>query len=151
MDYLKYFKVVRFWVRAKFEVDLDDLEFLMFLNSERVFNKKRLKMAEVGMRWDPKRLENMIKRGLIGMLREKPTKLYALTPHARHIINSVYRKLEGKEPINTNARSNPMYAAKAPYSYRRYRKQANELNDAIIQRQRRVQESLGMDGPQSLT
>jgi hypothetical protein len=151
MEYLKYFKVVRAYVKAKYAVSLDDLEFLLFLSPEKVFNKKRLKLAEVGMSWDPKRLDSMIRRGLIGQLREKPTALYTLTPHARHIINSVYRKLEGKEPINTSPRSNPLYAPKAPYSYKLYRRQAEDLNESIIRQRRRAQESQGTDGPQSST
>jgi hypothetical protein len=135
----------------KYAVSLDDLEFLLFLSPEKVFNKKRLKLAEVGMSWDPKRLDSMIRRGLIGQLREKPTALYTLTPHARHIINSVYRKLEGKEPINTSPRSNPLYAPKAPFSYKLYRRQAEDLNESIIRQRRRAQESQGTDGPQSST
>jgi hypothetical protein len=151
MDYLKYFKLIRFWVRIKYAITLEELELLLFLNSEKVFNQNRLKMAKIGMRWNHRLIDDLVKRGLIGQLREKPTKLYALTPHARHIINAVYRKLNGEEEMRTDPRSNPIYTPNGPYSYRRYRVMADDFNEVIKQRRRRAQESQGKAGPQSST
>ena len=41
-DYLKYWRVVRFWVKATYGIGTPDLDMLLFLYSEQVFNTYKI-------------------------------------------------------------------------------------------------------------
>ena len=41
-DYLKYWRVVRFWVKAVHGISTPDLEMMLFLYSEEIFDKKKI-------------------------------------------------------------------------------------------------------------
>ncbi len=41
-DYLKYWKVVKYWVKRKYKINTGDLELMLFLYSEHLFNKNSI-------------------------------------------------------------------------------------------------------------
>ena len=45
-NYLKYWRVVRFWVKAKHNLNTPELEMMLFLYSEEYFNKTKFKEFE---------------------------------------------------------------------------------------------------------
>jgi hypothetical protein len=147
-NYLKYFKLVRLYVKYRWAIEIADLELLLFLHPEKIFNARRLKLAQIGMKWDKKRIESLVNRGLIGVVREKPSKLYSLTPLANRIINGVYRKLNGEEGVPDTRWSNPMYRGDAPYAQRNMRLPAEELNESIKRQRRRALELPSIDDHQ---
>jgi len=42
-DYMKYWRVIRYWAKAKYKVGTPDIDMLLFLYSEQIFNKTSLK------------------------------------------------------------------------------------------------------------
>jgi len=51
-DFLKYWRVIRFWVKKKYGLGTPELEMLLFLYSEQIFNKNQFKEYEEIMYWD---------------------------------------------------------------------------------------------------
>jgi len=45
-NYLKYWRVVRYWAKAKYGLTTPDLDMLFFLYSEEYFNKTKFKEFE---------------------------------------------------------------------------------------------------------
>jgi len=48
-DYLKYWRVIRYWVKAKYNIGTPELELLLFLYSEQMFTKSRFQEFETIM------------------------------------------------------------------------------------------------------
>ena len=81
-DYLKYWRVIRYWVKAKYGLSTPDLEMLLFLYSEQMFNKTQFTKYEELMSWDVKRFGRLLKDDWIHVWRKRKgneTTLYELT------------------------------------------------------------------------
>jgi len=142
-DYLKYWRVVKHYVKMRYDLSQQDLEMLLFLKSEDYFSRE--KFVEYGrtMSWHPTRLKSLIDRGWIEIFR--PYKnfkkaIYTLSIKAKHVLNSIYRKLEGEEPLTDNPDLNPLKRKKLTYANRMYSKEIDVMNEAIRQRQRHAPE-----------
>jgi len=132
-DFLKYWRVVRYWVKAKYGLGTPDLEMLLFLYSEQIFNKTQFKEYEELMSWDLSRFSNLLTNDLIHIWRKKngnEATLYELTYKAKRIVNTVYKKLNGEE-LSELPISNPLFRTDASYMDKVYRNMIIEMNKEI--------------------
>ena len=70
-DYLKYFRLARYYVRSKYKLKLGDLEMLLYLYSEGYFSKQVFHEYKQIMSWEKNKLERFIEEGWISVFREK--------------------------------------------------------------------------------
>jgi len=99
-DYLKYWRVIRYWVKAKYNIGTPELELLLFLYSEQMFTKSRFQEFETIMSWDTKRFNNLLRDGWLQVFRRRAGKnatLYELSYKGKSLVRTVYRKLNGEE------------------------------------------------------
>ena len=93
-DFLKYWRVIRFWVKKKYGLGTPDLEMLLFLYSEQIFNKETFKEYEELMSWDVKRFKQLLTDDFIHVWRKRQgnkATLYELTYKSKRIINTIYK------------------------------------------------------------
>tara|TARA_R110001592_G_scaffold79020_1_gene236576 strand:- start:2452 stop:2934 length:483 start_codon:yes stop_codon:yes gene_type:complete len=138
-DYLKYWRVIRFWVQAKYKLTTPDLEMLLYLYSEDIFNKKQFKKYEELMSWDVQRFKRLLKNEWIHVWRKRhgaQGALYELTYKGKRIITMIYKKLNGEEIAET-AHSNPLFRHDCSYMDKVYRNTIVEMN-AFIKQQRHL-------------
>ena len=132
-DYLKYWRVIRFWVKTTYNIGTPDLDMLLFLYSEQIFNKSKFEEYNQLMSWDEKRFRMLLRDGWIHVWRKKQgkeTTLYELTYKAKRMINNVYKKLNGEEiPESTN----PLFKHDASYMQKVFKKYIKKLNKSIKQ------------------
>ena len=141
-DYLKYWRVIRYWVKAKYGLSTPDLDMLLFLYSEEMFNKTQFKKFEELMSWDVQRFNRLLKNDWIHVWRKregKQTTLYELTYKAKRIITIVYKKLNGEEIAET-AHYNPLFRNDVSYMDKVYRNSIIEMNQFIKQQRHLSQE-----------
>lgn len=137
-DFLKYWKVVRHWMRVKHKLTMNDMDMLFFLFSEGYFTLKTFKEYESMFRWDRERLKKLMDAGWIHIWRKKgpgKVQLYEMTPHGRAVIQNMYRKLNG-ECISEDKYRNPMFREDAGFADKMHRKYIIKLNNSIRQEQR---------------
>lgn len=137
-DYLKYWRIIRYWAKKQYGFTVADLDIMFFLYSERLFTKTHFhKYGEI-MSWDPTRFKSLIERGYIHIWREKQGKearLYEVTFKGKRAINNIYKKLNGEE-IAESAVINPIFKDDVRYMDKVYRNAILELNKSIKQQQR---------------
>jgi hypothetical protein len=141
-DYLKYWRVIRYYVKAKYGLTQADLDMILFLYSEKYFDSEKFDEYSNLISWDKTRRARLIKEGWIQIFRHrnKNTKvIYCLSYKASRMVDSIYKKLNGDE-IPDSSSKNPIYLKKVPYSHRAYRKMIEEMNEFIRQQQRHVPE-----------
>lgn len=134
-DYLKYWRVIRHYIKVKYSLTQSELEVLLFLSSEDYFSKDKFKEFDTILSWDVNRFNKLRRDGWIEMFRKnhgKTKALYTLSFKARRVINSVYKKLNGEE-IPTSPSQNPMFLRNVSYSDKRYRNAIIEMNKFIKQ------------------
>ena len=136
-DYLKYWKVIRQYVKVKYELNQADLDMLLFLYSEKYFDKAKFDEFDALLSWDVKRFESLRERGWIVTFRTRQVgnkAIYQLSVKADYMIKSIYRKLSGEE-IPVSQSQNKMFAKNVSYLDKVYQDMIRKMN-AIIKQQR---------------
>ena len=140
-NYLKYWKVVKQFVKTKYDISTADLEMLLFLRSEKYFSKGDFDEFNELFHWEKNRFERLKQEGWIDVFRKKTGNrrvLYQLSYKAQRMLTSVYKKLEGEE-IPESKSSNPQFLADVSYTNKVHRNYIKKLNQFIRQQQHRSQ------------
>lgn len=141
-DYLKYWRVIRYFIKAKYGLTQSDLDVILFLNSEGYFSKDKFDEFDELLSWDEKRFDRLHAKGWIQTFRKRngPTKaIYVLSYKAKRVCTSIYKKLNGEE-IPTSQSANPMFAKNVKYTDKVYRNFIKNLNTSIRQQRHRAPE-----------
>tara|TARA_R110000822_G_scaffold19025_1_gene62250 strand:- start:78 stop:515 length:438 start_codon:yes stop_codon:yes gene_type:complete len=136
-DYLKYWKVIRYFVKAKYKITQAELDVLLFLRTEKYFSKDRFDDYNELMSWNIKRFDKLKCDGWIEVFRKRHGKtkaLYQLSYKSQRMLTSIYEKLKG-EPMPTSPSKNSMFQKNVSYSDKTHRNMIKEMN-AFIKQQR---------------
>jgi hypothetical protein len=142
-DYLKYFRVIRYWAKRNHELGLADMEMLFFLYSERLFKRSDFNEYSQIFPWDSQRFEKLRRNGWISKWREKrgsEPALYEVSAKGKRVVGSFYRKLAGEEKISETPHKNPIFKKNSPFTDKVYRRAIKNMNKSIEQQQRPSQE-----------
>jgi hypothetical protein len=137
-DCLKYWRVIRYFIKQKYGLTTGDLDMLLFLYSEDIFSKEKFEEFDNLLSWDEDRFDRLLRDGWIEVFRRRRKKfktLYGLTFKTQRVISSIYKKLSGEE-IPMSQTSNPIFAKNVKFTDKVYRKMIIEMNDTIRQQRR---------------
>jgi hypothetical protein len=141
-DYLKYWRVVRYFVKAKYGLGTADLDMMLFLYSEKYFDKATFQEFNELLAWDKERFARLLRDGWIDVFRKRQGRyktLYQLSYKGQRLVYSVYEKLNGEEiPVSNSW--NPMFLKNVSYSDKVYRNMIKEMNAFIRQQRHRAPE-----------
>ena len=140
-DYLKYWRVVRQFIKAKHKLTQADLDILLFLKSEQYFSKDKFKEFDELISWNKNRFENLRQAGWIEVIRKRMGKrkaLYQLSTKGKRVTTSIYKYLNGKE-IPTSNDGNPMFLRNVSYTDKVYRNFITEMNAFTRQQRHQTQ------------
>jgi hypothetical protein len=138
-DYLKYWKVIRQYVKVKYELTQSDLDMLLFLYSEKYFDRAKFDEFDAILSWDKCRFESLRERGWIVAFRRRQVgnkAIYQLSVKSDYMIKSIYRKLSGEE-IPVSQSQNKMFAKNVSYLDKVYQDMIRRMN-AVIKQQRHL-------------
>jgi hypothetical protein len=140
-DYLKYWRVVRQFIKYKHGLSQSDLDILLFLKSEEYFSKDKFKEFDDLISWERNRFERLRQDGWIEVFRKRMGKrkaLYQLSQKAKRVTTSIYKYLNGKEiPISNDG--NPMFLRNVSYTDKVYRNFIIKMNAFIKQQRHQTQ------------
>jgi|TARA_Y100000004_G_C8912112_1_gene411402 hypothetical protein len=134
-DYLKYWRIIRYFIKNKYKLTTGELDMLLFLYSEEIFSRDKFNEYNQLLGWNNNRFISLKDRGWIDVFRKKTSRrksLYQLSYKAQRVILSLYKKLNGEE-IPTTANNNPLFARDVGYNHKVYRNMILEMNRAIKQ------------------
>jgi len=126
-DYMKYWRVIRYWVKAKYGLKESELEILFFLKTEPYFNKDKFGEFNNILSWDRNRFDTMLRDGWIVVWRPRKGNvkaLYTISHKGKTVVNTVYKKLSGEE-LSTSGR---MFNVNTIYSDKIYRQMIIKMN-----------------------
>jgi hypothetical protein len=139
-DYLKYWRVIRQYIKVKYGLTQSDLDMLMFIYTEKYFSKARFDEFSRIVSWDADRFKRLKENGWIESFRKydphtNTRAIYQISPDGKRVVQSIYRMLKGEEmPITP--KYNPMFKNNAKYMSKVYRNSIRELNSYLKQQQR---------------
>jgi hypothetical protein len=129
-DYLKYWRVVREFVKAKHKMSQADLDMLLFLYTEEYFTKEKFDEFNSILSWDTKRFQRLKRLGYIEIFRPhigKHAALYDMSFKGKRLVSDIYKKLEG-EDIPESERRNPLFRNNTKYKNKVYREYIIKMN-----------------------
>ncbi len=140
-DYLKYWRVVRQFIKSKHGLSQSDLDILLFLKSEEYFSKDKFQEFDDLISWERNRFERLRQDGWIEVFRKRMGKrkaLYQLSQKSKRVTTSIYKYLNGKE-IPTSDDGNPMFLRNVSYTDKVYRNFIIKMNAFIKQQRHQIQ------------
>lgn len=131
-DCLKYWKVIRQWVKVRYGLNQADLDMLLFLYTESYFKKNDFNNFNNILSWDVSRFDRMLRDGWIERYRKaekskNQVAVYTLSYKCKRMIYSIYQKLSGEE-IPENKTNNPMYHRNVSFTNKVYRNYISTIN-----------------------
>jgi len=130
-NFLKYWRVVRYYITKQYKISYPELELLLYLYDENVFTKTDFKNFEECISWKRGRFEDLMDRGFIRKWRDRRKEgyanLYELTQHAKLICNQTYKKLTQEEPISEDKYRNEVFKSDN-YMDKIYRRLIKKMN-----------------------
>jgi hypothetical protein len=142
LDYLKYWRVIRQFMKIKYGLTQSDLDILLFLYSEKYFDRGKFEEFDNLLGWDKQRFENLRQAGWIVVFRKRMgarKAIYQLSIKSTRMIQSIYRKLSGEE-IPVSSSNNKMFAKNVSFSDKVYRNMIIEMNKTIKQQRHQTPE-----------
>lgn len=134
-NFLKYWRIVKYYVKRKYELSESDLEMILHLYDEGTFTMEEFKDYANIMHWDRNRFWNLKKDGFFTVWRKKNEvsnrkAIYALSVKSNRICNLVYKRLLLEEKISENPRINPVMKGDS-YTDRVYRMAIKKMNKKV--------------------
>jgi len=130
-NFLKYWRIVRYWAKRKYDISENDLEIILHLYDIDLFTREQFRSFEGLLSWDKTRFNTLQERGYFIQWREKQTnrqaRLYTLSVKAKRICSSVYKKLLQEEHIPENRHNNPIFTGDN-YADKMYRQAIRRMN-----------------------
>ena len=77
-DYLKYWRVVRYFIKAKYNITQGELQMLLFLKTEGYFSKDKFDEFDELLSWSVNRFDKLRRDGWIEVFRKNDGKRKAL-------------------------------------------------------------------------
>lgn len=134
-DFLKYYGIIRQYVKKKYGLNTHYFEMMCFLYSEGIFSLKTMEQYNQFLPFAQNKRKNLITMGFISVFREATLQrgaLYEVSMKGRAMMRDVYDRLTGEKPIDLI--KNPK-----TFSERQFNRVANRTNeDFKEQRQRQL-------------
>lgn len=114
-NYLKYWKIAKYWAKKVYNLSEEDLETLLFIYKEEPFNKTTFGVYDNMNVFTTPKLSKFLKKGLITQYRKKTSMhaaLYEISSLGSKICTDVYSILEGKKRVpmlDTDTFKNKVY------------------------------------------
>jgi replicative DNA helicase len=134
-DYLKYWRVIRQYVKIKYNLTQADLDMILFLYSEKYFDRDKFKEFDSLLGWDVMRFQRLLKEQWIVIFRKRLKNhkvVYQISDKSVNLVRLIYKKLSGEE-IPVSVSHNKMFAKNVAYSDKVYREMILEMNKVIKQ------------------
>ena len=96
-DYLKYWRVIRYFIKAKYGLSQAELDVILFLKSEGYFDKAKFEEFNELLSWNENRFDKLLRDGWIEVFRKRcgPTRaIYVLSYKAKRVCTSIYKTLK---------------------------------------------------------
>jgi hypothetical protein len=130
-SYLKYFRLVRRYVQKKYELSMVELEMILYLYDENIFDKPTFvwysrTIGFTSFNW----FDQFKDRGIIEKWRDEHglKKYYKLASKYKHACYTLYKHLEG-EPIPTRVNQNPLFKSTASTNDKVYARLIKRMNE----------------------
>ena len=96
-DYLKYWRVIRYYTQRKYNLTAAELDMLLFLRSEKYFTKKKFAEFNQLLSWNTERFYKLMNEGWIEVFSRKKEKfetIYKITNRSQKMMTIMYRQLD---------------------------------------------------------
>jgi hypothetical protein len=147
-DYLKNFRIVRYWAQRNHGLSISDLEIILNLYSVGLFTRTEFMESESCFSWERHRLSRLTKEGWIKIFRERSrgeVNLYDLSYKAKMLVTGIYKKLNGEEPIPVSPRRNVIFKKNNTYTDRAFAKAITKFNKEVKERELRPSLELSLE------
>lgn len=135
-DYLKYYRIVRYYTKIHYNITGNELDLILYLFSERHFKRETI-VRYGGVLDYRENLKSLLEKGLISLYakRQNGDHWYSTTIKSDTIVNFVYNVCSGT-PIRVSYTTRKLSALKVTAQEKRYMDLINEMNAYIKEKKK---------------
>lgn len=131
-NYLKYWRVVKYYICRKYGISYNDLDMLLFLYSEQTFTAVTFQMYDNIFSWDKGRLSRLVEQGWIVKLKydgvyRDTRDMFSITTKTRRVMKLLYKYLD-KGKIPESRWINPLFKKNVRFTDKVYRMMIKKMN-----------------------
>lgn len=138
-DYLKYYPVIKKFVKDNFKLSEATMGVLLFLYSEKYFNKAKFEEFNSILSFNDQRFNILLRDGYVHVFRKgngkKLSTLYSLSIKSKNLVELIYDMLEGKR-IPLSKLENRMFLNNASYSSKVNRRLMIQMHKFSVEKRR---------------
>lgn len=141
-DYLKFWRVISYYFKSKHGLAQADLDTILFLYSEKYFDKSKFTEFNELLSWDKSRFGRLLRDGWIIVFRPQighRKTIYELSYKGQNLCADIYRKLNGEE-IPGSLSQNSMLHKNVSYFDKVYRNMIKQMTAFTRQQRHRNHE-----------
>jgi len=133
--FLKNWRIVRYYIQKRYDLTLPELEMILYLYDEHLFDRETFDSFATSLVWDKGRFQELLNKGTIVEWRKGKTsqyrKLYQLSQKTKLICSHTYKKLLGLELISEDPYRNHIMKG-STHMDRVYRTLIKKMNSKTI-------------------
>lgn len=132
-DFMKYWRIIRYYYTQKYQINERDLDLLLYLYSEKYFTKNDCYLFLQTLPWDKSRFTKLRKKGFLDIhshAHKNRSTIWKMTFKGKKLVASLYAKLNGGT-ISENYQFNRMFLDGAGYAHKVYRNVIKKMNEEI--------------------
>lgn len=138
-DYLKFYRIIRYYICRKYQINEVELELMLFLRGEKYFTKKHAEQWKDVLGWDKERFGKMLQNGWIEVYRKAKIgrwcAIYHLPYKAQRMLTSLYDLIEMRKVASVGRSSDSVMYKKrktdVPFADAAYAREIKKMNDYI--------------------
>jgi hypothetical protein len=138
-DYLKYYRVIKYYIGVRYNISEHDIDLLLFLYSEKYFTKKEVVLFQKIMPWESQRFSRLITEGWIDAFRpgsQGRTAIYQISMKGTIMLRTMYQYIEGRE-VPEDYKINPLFRQRITFTDSVYREMIMVMNRGLKNTQRK--------------
>lgn len=143
-NYLKHLRYARYHMKYKHGLDFRDLELLLYLDSEGVFDRSFFELIDNTMAFNKKRMEQLIDKGFVKYFHKSKfdNKHKYVTTHKCHrVVMDFYDILFERCRLSMTER-NPVFKKQANFAMKTFRPYVVKYNENFAMKKKEVDEHL---------
>lgn len=146
-DYLKYWRVVRKYIKECYGLNQSDLDMLLFLYSEPHFTQEQFEEFNTVCPWEKGRFQRLKRDGWIVMFRKNNyyvKALYDLSMKGKRVCSTTYKLLNGDMAYSERPQEGDMFKSRtSTYSSRQHREIIKKINAKLKEGKTDIPEVIG--------
>lgn len=132
-DFMKYWRIIRYYYLKKYQITELELDLLLYFYSVKYFTESDCYIFLQTFKWDKNRLSKLKQKGFLEIHKNAnaySSTIWKLSFKGKKLVASLYGKLNG-DTISENYQFNRLFLKQAGFAHKTYKNAIIQMNEEM--------------------